>query len=279
MATGEELTAIGLRRVHVAVRDDDGTIQIAGSPAAGVAYNGIRALKSRALTVTLAEPQRVTAQGDDTAYHTFQEAPSDTPSGELRTQVSDTELITLITSVTDFGSGNNRMIPLGTDKVGQEDPMIVWGSQKAIDTEAGGGKTRHWRTMIFLNAIMSARPPSMELAQIGEFVWSMAGNSSSTDQFGRTVAAGVHGCTEMAMVEVHTRYKFMMDAFEGDGAQLTFTMSQGSNVINATATSPFFVFVDGVEDTAPTMSAAGVLTFAIAPVNGAKIIVQYEYDD
>jgi hypothetical protein len=279
MATGELLTGIGLRRVHVAQRDDDGTITVLGSPAAGTAYNGTRALKSRALTVTLAEPQRVTAQGDDTAYHTFQEAPSDTPTGELRTQISDINLIELITSVTDFGSGNNRQIMLGTDKVGQEDPMIVWGSQKAIDTEAGGGKTRHWRTMIFLNAILSARPPTMELAQIGEFIWSMAGNTSATDQWGRTMTEVAHGCTEASIVEVHTRYKFMMDAFEGDAAETDFTLSQGANTIYATATSPVHIWVDGVEDTAPTISAAGLVAFAIAPIAAAKIIIQYEYDD
>lgn len=279
MATGDELTSIGLRRVHVAIRDDDGTIQIQGSPAAGVAYNGIRALRSRALTVTLAEPQRVTAQGDDVAYHTFQEAPSDTPTGELRTQQSDVALMALVTSVLDWGSEDQSMIALGTDKVGEEDPMIVWGTQKAIDSASGSGKSRYWRTMLFLNAILSARPPPMELVQISEFVWSMAGNTSSTDQFGRVMTAVIHGCTEASIIEVHTRYKYMMDAWEGDGAQVTFTCSQGANVVDAIATSPFRIFVDGVEDTAPTMSSAGVITFAIAPVNGAKIICQYEYDD
>jgi len=278
----QESTGVGCRIAYVGIRDDDGTMKIQGSPAAGTAYAGIRADRARALTVTPAEPQRIAARGDDVTYYTFQVSPADSPVGELRTQQSDTALIALITSVTDFGSGNVSMVPLSSDKVGTEDPIMVWGSRIAIQSGTGLAQTRVWETYIILNAIASARPQPFEVDVINEFVWSLAGNNSSTDQFGRTMTSGIHGCTEAAMVMVKTRYKFFMDVFEGDGAEDEFTLTQGSDVIDDAhddaATSPVFCFVDGVS-TAKTVSAAGVVTITPAPSDGAKIVVQYEYDN
>jgi hypothetical protein len=277
MATGSGTTQIGLRRVHVAIRDDDGTIQVQGSPAAGVAYNGIRAMRSRALTITPAEPVRVTAMGDDVAYYTFQESPTDTPTGELRTQSTDTDLIALITNVKNFGSPNVTMVPISTDKVGEEDAMIVWGSSKGVQSEEGSSFGRYWDTYIVLNAFLAARPPTKEMGQVGEFVWSMTCNASSVDQFGRTITEAIHGCTQAAYVIVHTRYKFMLDKFTGDGAQSTWTLSQGATTVYNTATSPVFAFVDGVQR-AVSVNASGVATITPTPGNGDSIVVAYEFE-
>lgn len=278
MATGANTTQIGLRRVHVAIRDDDGTIKVQGSPAAGVAYNGIRAMRSRALTITPAEPVRVTAMGDDVAYYTFQESPTDTPTGELRTQSTDSDLIALITNVKNFGSPNVTMVPIATDKVGEEDAMIVWGSSKGVQSESGSTFGRYWDTYIVLNAFLAARPPTKEMGQIGEFTWSMTCNASSVDQFGRTMTEAIHGCTQGAYIIVHTRYKFMLDKFTGDGAQSTWTLSQGANTKYNVATSPVFAFVDGVAR-AVSVSAGGVATITPTPGNGDAIVVQYQYED
>lgn len=277
-----ESTGVGCRLVHVGIRDDDGTMKIQGSPAAGTAYAGIQADRARALTVTPAEPQRIPARGDDITYHTFQVSPADSPTGELRTQQSDTALIALITSVTDFGSGNVSMVPLSSDKLGTEDPVFVWGTRMAVLSGTGSANTRVWETYIILNAIASARPPGFEVDAIGEFVWSLAGNNSSTDQFGRTMTEGVHGCTEAAMLLIKTRYKFFIDFFEGDGAETDFTVSKGTDIIDDShadaATSPVFCFVEGVS-VAKTVSAAGVVVPAGGVASGEKVVIQYEYDN
>lgn len=280
MPRSEQSTGVGLRQVYVAMRDDDGTIKILGSPAAGVAYCGIRARKSRALTIQPAEAQRITARGDDQNYHTFQEAPTDVPTGELRTQISDLALIALITSTKQFGSGDRRQVLIGTDKVGEEDPVMLWGSRKAIDSEVGSASygQRIWQTYFVLNAYAFARPPTMEDSQIGEFVWSIACNNSAVDQYGRTMTEVIHGCTEGAYIIIQSRYKFFMDAFEGTGAQTTFTLTKGADVKHDVSTSPIRCSVAGVI-TSMTVDAVGVGTIAPAPADGAKIIVEYEYED
>jgi len=279
MAINEKSTGIGLRFVQVGLRDSDGLMAIPAGTAVGTAYAGQRALKARALTITPAEPQRISASGDDGVYYTFQEAPDDVPSGELRTQISDIALITLMTSTKDFGSGNMRAVVIGSDKVGQEEPLIVWGSRKATDTDTGYSHYGNtiWETYFLLNVIASARPSAMERSTVGEFVWSVAANNSSVDPYGRTFSEAIHGCTEAPFVIFHTRYPFWMDYFEGDGAEDEFTLTKTTSVIyDELTTSPIRCFVDGV-DTAVTVNASGVATFAAPPADGAKIAIQYEY--
>jgi hypothetical protein len=273
-------TGIGLRHVRAAVRDDDGTFLVPATVPTGTAYAGVQALKSRALTVTPAEPQRITARGDDANYHTFQEAPTENPTGELRTQTSDISLIALLTSVKDFGSPNQRMVAISSDKVGKEDPIIIWGTRKAVDTEPGSASygQRVWETYIILDAYVSARPPTMEDSQIGEFVWSMSVNNSAVDHLGRPFTEALHGCTEAPYLMLHTRYQFFLDAFVGNGEEKEFTLTKGASVKHDTSTSPLIAAVNGVV-TPVTVSEAGVVTFAEAPADGAKIMVQYEWDD
>jgi hypothetical protein len=227
----------------------------------------------------------VTARGDDVSYHTFQESPTDTPTGELRTQTSDIDLIALITSVKDFGSPNMRAVAIGTDKVGQEEAMILWGQRKAIDSDktlATYGQ-RHWETYIVLNAYLAAKPPTMEDQQIGEFVWSCTGNNSSVDHLGRTMTEGVHGCTEAPFIIVHTRFKFWMDVFEGDNSETEFQCSKGTGLIKYnTATSPVVLTVDGVLTPSAgnwSIDAAGLITFLAPPASGARVCCQYEWED
>jgi len=275
----DQVTGIGLRQVYVGQRDDDGTMKILGSPSVGTAYYGRRAMRARALTVTPSDPQRVTVRGDDRPYHTFNEAPTDMPTGELRVQESDTTLIALITGVTEFGSDNSTMIALSTDKLGSEDPLFIWGSRKAIDSSSAGLGTRVWETYIFLNVSAAVKPPTFEDQQVGETVYSLSLNASSVDQFGRTFSNAVHGCTEAAYILVKTRYKFFYEVFAGNGALDDFTLSKGASTIYNTVTSPVNVFVDGVE-TAHTVSSAGVVTITGGPpADGAKIVCQYEYSD
>jgi hypothetical protein len=279
MAINEKATAIGLRQVHVGVRDSDGTMKVPDGTPVGTAYPGIRALKARALTITPAEPQRISASGDDAVYYTFQESPDDVPSGELRTQISDTALIALMTSTKDFGSGDQSAVVVGSDKIGQEESLIIWGSRKAVDTDTGQAHFGNtiYETYILLNAIASARPSGMERSTIGEFVWSIAANNSAVDQFGRTFTEAIHGCTEAPFVIVHTRHPFFMDKFEGNGTETEFTLTKGTSVIHdAPTTSPIRCFVDGVE-TAVTVDASGVATISPAPADGAAVVIQYEY--
>ena len=279
MSQHKASTGVGLRQVFVALRDDDGTFEVQGSPAVGVAYQGVRAYKSRALTLNIPEPQRITARGDDRNYYTFNEAPTEVPSGELRSQVFDIDITALLTTTVDYGSGDRRQILLASDKMGEELPAMLYGNQKAVDSSPDSSTygLRIWRTFFVLNALASLRPPGAEDSAINENIWALTCNSSSQDQYGRTMTSGIHGCTEAAYAIIHSRYKYAYEVFTGDGSETEFTVAQGANAKFETGTSPVRCFVDGVL-TSCTMDAAGIVTIAAA-ADGAKVVVEYEYAD
>lgn len=273
-------TGIGLRHVRVSLRDTDGTFAIPAGTAVATAYAGLQVAKAKALTVTLADPQRIAARGDDANFHTFNEAPTDSPSGELRTAVTDTEVIAMLTSVNRYGSGERRETPAGTNKVGEEDPVMVWGMRKAIDAEVGSATygQRMWQTYIFLNCYATVKLSTMEDSQVSETTYALTANNSSVDQFGRTMTEAIHGCTEAAFILVQSRYKYWLDAFKGDNIVTDFNLTKGNLIKVGVANSPIELFVNGVSGTHST-TAAGVCTPTTKPGDGEKMIVAYEWED
>jgi hypothetical protein len=268
-------TGIGLRHVRVARRDTDGTIMVLGSPAAGTAYRGIRISGALALSITVPEPQRVTARGDDRPYHTFQLPPTENPTGELRVSKTNLDAVALITSTEEFGSAAARRIGLATDKQGEEETLLVWGCREAIDSEEGSANfgEKCWQTYILLSVQASVRPATFEDAAVGEFVYSLAANQVTLDEFGTAFSTATHGFTKAAVLMVITTYKFMMDAFVGDGVEDEFTLSEAANLQSG---GMIQVYVDG--SMAAYTESGGVITLtAGAPASGSKIVIQYEY--
>ena len=269
-------TGIGLRHVRVAVRDDDGTIKMQGSPAAGTAYAGIQISGALALSVTVPDPQRVVARGDDRAYHTFQLPPTENPTGELRVSKTNLDAIALLTSTEEFGSTKVRRMGFATDKQGDEETLFIWGCREATDSDEASATfgDRRWQTYIFLSCRAAVRPATMEDAAIGEFTYTLAANPSTLDEFGAAFSTAVHGFTKAPILMVVTKYKFFIDAFEGDGVETEFTLTKGASLQDD---SFIQVYVDGV--VAAYTETAGVVTFAVAPADGAKIIIEYDYLD
>lgn len=269
-------TGIGLRHVRVALRDEDGTILVPADQPVATAYNGRRAGGALALTLTIPEPQRVTARGDDRAYHTFILPPTEKPTGELRVSKSNLELIAMLTGTKKFGVGPAYKVGLATDAQGQEPELILWGCRQAIDSEEGSGTfgRQIWQTYFLLNALGSVRPATMEDAAVGELTYSLVANDSGVDELGREFTVDEHGFTKAAYLLIVTDGKFMLDSFLGDGIETDFTLSQEpeeGGVIVCT--------VDGVEkvETTHWTRVGKVVTFLVAPADGAKILFEYEY--
>jgi len=275
MAQNTTSTGIGLRMVRVALRDEDGTIEILGSPAAGVAYDGIQISGALALTLTVPEPQRVTARGDDQPYHTFQLPPTENPSAELRVSKTNLDAIALITATESFGSTKARRIGLATDKQGSEETLCLWGCREAIDSEEGSATfgQKCWQTYILLSCEAAVRPAMLEDAAVGEFSYSIITSPVTLDEFGATFSTAVHGFTKAPVLMIVTRYKYWMDAFEGDGIETEFTLTQGAYLQDL---SFIQVYVDGVS--AAYTETGGVVTLTV-PDDGAKIIIEYDYED
>jgi hypothetical protein len=265
---------------RVFLRDNDGSPAVPAGTAAGTAWPGIKVHKARALTVTLAEPTRLQASGDGRTYATFIEPPTESPTGELRTQASDIALIALMTSVKDYGCGYRHMAPLATDQIGQEEQVWLYGWRKSKDSDPTSATylQDQWETRVLLNVNAYYLPDGMEMGQLSEPRWSLVANASSVDQYGRSLSTATHACLEAAVVTITSPHKLSYDVFVGDGAVQAFTLSQGAATIHDAANEPVRAFVDGVE-TAVTCSEAGVVSFDQAPQDGAKIVVESAYQD
>lgn len=183
MAANEISTGIGLRHVWVIARD------------AGGGYTGtpIRIQGALTMNVTLPEPRRVNARGDDITYYTFSLAPEENPTGELRVTKGDLDVIALVSGVTAGGTPPDHRIALATDLQGLEPNVILWASRKAVDTEEGSADfgDQIWQCYVLLNAILVARPATMEDSAVGEWVYSVVANASACDEDG--VAFAVAG--------------------------------------------------------------------------------------
>jgi len=277
MSQQEVSTGIGLRRVRVALRDTDGVIKVPAGTTVGTAYQGLRISGALAMTITIPDPQRVVARGDDRTYYTFQLPPTEGPTGELRVSKTSTDIIELLTGTIQFGSPPVRKVGLATDAQGNEPAIVLWGSQQAIDSEEGSEYfgQQIWRTYMLFNALAALRPATMEDAVVGEFVYSLASNDAPVDELGTAFALVTHGFTKAPFALIVTKGKFGLDAFLGDGTQTTFTLSHVPSVAGVT-----IVAVDGVvkQETTDWSEANGVITFVTEPADGAKILVEYEYD-
>jgi len=276
MSENEITSGIGLRHVRVALRDDDGAIEVPSDTAVGEAYAGLQVSGARALTIAVPDPNRVEVVGDDRIYYTWQLPPTSNPTGELRVTKVNHPVIAMLTGTKQWGSPNRRKIGWATDQQGLEPSIILWGSRQVIEADevlSAFGQKR-WETYIFLNAVATPRPPTMEYQAVGEMTYSIVANDSTVDELGVSFTDETNGFTKAAFVRVVTDGRFMLDAFVGNGTEKTFELSQ-----TPTDDSLFDVAIDGVvkyETTHWTVSG-NEITFVSAPSNGAKIIVEYEY--
>jgi len=273
MADRDIATGIGLRRVRVAERDTDGMIKVPTAQATATAYAGRRISGANALTITIPEPQRVPARGDDRVYKTFLLPPTEGVTGELRTSKSDFPVIELLEGTSIYGSGDVRKVGHATDKQGEENDVILWGQREGINSDpdsANFGQTM-WITYILLCAKASVLPPTMEQDAVGETRYTIACNDATVDECGVTFTETLNGFTKAPYVEVHSQNKFWIDAWKGDGTVTEFNMSQ------TPLAGTTYVWVDGTPTSVTVDEAAKTITFASAPSDGAKIIAEYEY--
>lgn len=271
----KQTSSVGLQHVRVALRDTDGTIELPSGQAVATAYNGLHVSGAQALSVEVPEPQRVPVAGDDRVYYTFQLPPDEAVTGELRTTKENTEVHALVTGTNQWGSDPIRKVGFATDVQGDEPPLFMWGRRRAVDARPGSANfgQKCWEMWVFLNALATPRPSAAERGNVGEMVYAVVANDSNTDEHGESFTVATHGFTAAPFIKIITQGKPMLDAWEGDGAETEFNLSQSSGPLSGTTPE---VYVDGARDFSATV-ASGVVTFGSAPSNGAKIICLYEY--
>jgi len=277
MAVNERTSGIGLRHVRVGLRDTDGVLAVPSGTAIGTAYSGRRAEGANALTIAVPDPVKVPVTGDDRVYYTWVLPPTENSAGELRVSVNDTQMIALVSGTKQFGSTPRRKVGFGTNNQGDEPELCIWGCRQVIEadeSEATYG-TKKWETYYILNGIAFIKPSSMEYQQVQNDVYAIQANDATVSEMGTAFTDVLNGFTKAEFLKIVTTKKYMLDAFEGDAAQVTFTLSQTpyeSGIFNIT--------LDGVvqSETTHWTRVTNVVTMLIAPGLAAKLIVEYEYE-
>lgn len=277
MGANEITSGIGLRHVRIAERDTDGTIKVPAATVIGTAYPGLRAEGATAFTITVPDSVRVPVTGDDRVYYTWLLPPTENSAGELRVSKNNIPLIALVTGTNMWGSPNRRKIAFGTDKQGMEPSLCIWGCRQVIEadeTRADFGQKR-WETYYILNGIATVRPSTMEYQSVQEDTYSIVANDATVSELGAAFTSVLHGFTQAEFLKIVTDKQFMLDAFLGDAAQVTFTLSQ-----TPYETGIFNITVDGVvqHQTTNWTRVTTVVTMLVAPADGAKLLVEYEYE-
>ena len=271
----KQSTSVGLQHVRVALRDTDGTIDVPAGQTVATAYNGLHVQGAMALSVEVPEPNRVPAAGDDRVYYTFQLPPEDAVTGELRTTKENTEVHALVTGTLVWGSDPIRKFAFATDAQGDEPALFLWGRRRAVDTREGSANfgQKCWEMWVFPNALATPRPSGAERSNVGEMVYSLVANDSSTDEHGAAFTEAINGFTAAPFMKIVCHGKPILDAWVGDNIVTAFNLSQSSGPL---AGSTPEVYVDGVRDFAATVTG-GVCTPSTKPGSGDKVICLYEY--
>jgi len=259
------------------LRDTDGVLAVPSGTAIGTAYSGRRAEGANALTIAVPDPVKVPVTGDDRVYYTWVLPPTENSAGELRVSVNDTQMIALVSGTKQFGSTPRRKVGFGTNNQGDEPELCIWGCRQVIEadeSEATYG-TKKWETYYILNGIAFIKPSSMEYQQVQNDVYAIQANDATVSEMGTAFTDVLNGFTKAEFLKIVTTKKYMLDAFEGDAAQVTFTLSQTpyeSGIFNIT--------LDGVvqSETTHWTRVTNVVTMLIAPGLAAKLIVEYEYE-
>jgi len=277
MGANERTSGIGLRHVRVGLRDSDGTLKVPAGTAAGTAYSGRRAEGATALTITVPDPVTVPVSGDDRVYYKWVLPPTDNSAGELRVSKNDTQMIALVSGTKQWGSPNRRKVGFGSDSQGEEPELVIWGCRQVIEADEAEATygTKKWETYYILNAIGWVKPSPFEYQSVQNDIYAITANDATVSEMGTAFTEAINGATKFEFLKIVTDKKYMLDAFAGDAAQTTFTLSQTpyeSGIFNIT--------LDGVvqNETTEWTRVTNVITMLVAPGAGTKLIVEYEYE-
>jgi len=268
-------TGIGLRYVRVALRDTDNKIKVPTLQTPGLGYQGQRIGGAEALTITIPDPQKVPAKGDDRIYYTFQLPPTEGVTGELRVTKTNMAVLALLQGALVTGSPPNvKKIGLATDLQGLEKAVVLWGSRQGIDSdeESVYFGQQLWQTYFLLNAQAVVKPAPMEDATVGETTYSITANDAGVDELGVAFTEILNGFTKAAYLMIVTKGRFGLDAFVGDNSEDEFVLSH-----TPTADSVTLVTKDGTIASSGWALSGNTITFNPAAGTGVKVMVEYEW--
>jgi len=264
-------SGVGFRHAQVLRLDANGIIQASGT----TPYEGIRISGAKALTINDPEPQQIIHRGDDSIFALDVLPPTEPISGELRAGKQADTLDAALTNVNAVTVGEASFFPIGTDRRGDENQVMLLAYRQAVDTDPASttyGK-RVWQFRMFPSCYVIPRESGFEDTPeeraytvrpqfVNKYPWGI-GLSTSTE--GTVRVQGFRGVAE---------YKPKVCAYVTDGSKTEFTLpvaAAGTGKIQA-----FAVTTEGTGAAAtPDTKTTAAIQFTTAPTTGS-LVVFYE---
>lgn len=266
----------GFRVIHIGQADVDGYFvggYTAAAAGADVGSGMERIFGAQTIDLSIPEPTRVTASGDDGPMATFDFSAEDLPANVLElaarsltfeafVQGSKVESIDDLDMITAQPSGND------------EPPVIVMVLSRRAKNQSGG---KVWETKIVPSASITPLGAQFQQRNVTSYRYSVSTTTSDRAPWGKLLSTSANGATAAPILDIEAENPVMMHAFLGNNTETDVILDY-----TPVADTKVSVYVDGVKKTLTTdytvNTGTKTVTFVAAPATDALVVVLYEYD-
>jgi hypothetical protein len=231
-----------------------------------------RVFGAQTLNLSVPEPSRVTASGDDGPMATFDFSAEDLPADVLALAARSLAFEAFVQgSKVETIDGLDVIVsqPRGND----EPPGIVMVLSRRAKNQSGG---KQWETKIVPSANITPLGAEFQQRNVTPYRYSISTTTTDRAPWGKLLSASANGATAGPILDVEADNPVMMHAFLGNNAETDVILDYTPI---ATKVS---VYVNGVKKTLTTdftvNTSTKTVTFVAAPAASALVIVLYEYD-
>lgn len=223
--------------------------------------------------ISINEPDRVNATGDDTALAQFSFDSNELPNGVLEFAVTALDVEAIMQGTNTFDVADTRLgLRQPKDVTRPDICLILQARGKSYDSGSRGQSRWHGVivpvcTITPMGADFSERSPANSR-------YAITAQNADTLPWGATLQSAVHGSEQAPMIPFVADNPITMHAFQGDNSETVFTLGQ-----IPVSTAKTAVYVNGlVQSSGWTLdTTAKTITFSVAPASGAMITVFYEF--
>lgn len=261
-----QITAVSFRGFQLLVSDSVGYPM--GSSPSTTEYAGIRVIGAKSLTLNIPEWQRLTATGDDRVLAQFVLPAQEGVSGELRVGAMDMTAESLISGINIKTEAEAQLLPFATDQTDLTDVWIMgWREAKSV---ADGDEGRLHYEFVILKAKLTPLAGEWGERSTEERRYAVTAQVVGAWPTGEALSQVTDGCTEMQLYFGSSEYIPRLSSFQADGIEVEFLITRDS-----VSTDKQAIYEDGAEAAGVT-KAVDSITYAVAPSDGAKIVLWSE---
>ncbi len=227
--------------------------------------------------ITVAEPEVVTATGDDEPLAQFTFEPTTLPEGVLETAVKDLTFEALCLGLEVFAEGEIDMVAMGNPKDPDRNDMCLILQQRAKSWAAGTKGASRWEGIIIPKCtITPLGNDAFTERAVSTVRYQVTVTKSDMLPYGLTLGASLWGTEEQGFIQFTADNPIRIHAWRGDGVQTVFNFSESP--ISAAKCN---VYVDGIKQIITTHytidPTAKTITFVTAPGNNVLFHALYEF--